>query len=189
MSITGRSLAPALLLFSWMAFASQSFADSGIDLKTSEGALSGTDADLSSSGSILASVERFAPGILTPAAASGGRSFAADGYGLNGIPHGMLFFGTFSGPLTWVITNLTNETHNYTLTGMVRGTMDEKTADGMTSQLTISTGREYFNGSPRVDGDDDVRSSSVPEPSTLGLFGTGTFLLAGELRRRGRVSR
>ena len=189
MSITGRSLASALLLFSWMAFASQSFADSGIDLRTSESALSGTDAGLSSSGSILTSVERFATGILTPATASGGPSFAADGYGLDRIPRGMLFFGTFSGPLTWVITNLTNETHNYTLTGTVRGTMDEKTTDGMASKLTIGTGREYFNGSPRVDGDDDGRSSSVPEPSTFALLGMGTFLLAGELRRRGRVTR
>jgi hypothetical protein len=67
--------------------------------------------------------------------------------------------------------------------------MDEKTADGMASKLTISAGREHFNGSPKVDGDDDVRSSSVPEPSTLGLFGMGTFLLASELRRRGHVSR
>jgi hypothetical protein len=170
MSITGRSLAPALLLFSWMAFASQSFADSGIDLRNSEGTFSGTDGDFASSGSIRRGVEGF--GILTPARATGGRSFAADGYGLNGIPHGMLFFGTFSGQLT----------------GMVRGTMNEKTADGMDSKLTIGTGREYFNGSPRVDGDDNVRSSSVPEPSTLALLGIGSFILAGELRRKGRVT-
>jgi hypothetical protein len=153
-----------------MAFASQSFADRGIDLRNSEGTFSGTDVDLASSGSILTGIEGF--GILTPAKASGGRSFAADGYGLNGIPHGMLFFGTFSGQLT----------------GMVRGTMNEKTAEGMDSKLTIGTGRAYFNGSPRVDSDDDVRSSSVPEPSTFALLGIGVLLLSGELRRRGRVT-
>jgi hypothetical protein len=72
---------------------------------------------------------------------------------------------------------------------MVRGTMDENTADGMASKLTISTGREYFKGSPTVDGDDGVRSSSVPEPSSFALLGMGTFILAGELRRKGRVIR
>ena len=179
MSTTGRLLLSTLLFLSWTLFSGQSFADSGVDFRNSEETFLATNAGF----------EGFATGISTPATASGGPSFALDGDGLNGIPHGMLFFGTFSGPVTWVITNLTNETHNYTLTGLARGTMDEKTADGMASKLTISTGREYSNGSPRVDGDDDVRSSSVPEPSTFGLFGMGTFLLAGELRRRGRVSR
>jgi hypothetical protein len=179
MSTTGRLLSSTLLFLSWTVFSSQSFADSGVDFRNSEGTFSGANAGF----------EGFATGISTPATASGGRSFALDGDGLNGIPHGMLFFGTFSGPVTWVITNFTNETHNYTLTGLARGTMDEKTADGVASKLTISSGSEYFNGSPRVDGDDDVRYSSVPEPSTFGLFGMGTFLLAGELRRRGRVSR
>src|SRR5947209_6667791 len=137
MSITGRSLAPALLLLCLMAFASQSFADGGINLSTSEGALSGTDRDLSSSASIFMGVEGLATWILSPATATGDRSFAADGYGMNGIPHGMLFFGTFSGPLTWVITNLTNETHNYTLTGMVSLTLGGKIIEGKDSKLTI----------------------------------------------------
>jgi hypothetical protein len=179
MSTTGRLLLSTLLFLSWTVFSGQSFADSGLDFRNSEGTVLATNAGFEGS----------ATGISTRATASSGRSFALDGYGLNGIPQGMLFFGTFSRPVTWVITNLTNETHNYTLTGLVRGTTDEKTGDGMASKLTISTGREYFNGSPRVDGGDDVRSSSVPEPSTFELFGMGTFLLAGEIRRRGRVSR
>lgn len=179
MSVTERFLVPALLLLSWTIFSSQCFGDSGVDFRDSGGTFSGMNADF----------EGFAAETLTRSAASSGR-FVAEGYSKSGIPGGVLFIGNFSGLLTWVITNLTNETHNYTLTGTVRGTMDEKTADGMASKLTISTGREHFNGSPKLDGDDDdVRSSSVPEPSTLGLFGMGTFLLAGELRRRGRVSR
>ena len=173
MSITGRSLAPALLLLTLgMVISSRSFADSGVDFSNREGAFSGADADLSSSGPILGDFEGFASGTLTRGTASGGRSFATDGYGMNGIPHGMLFFGTFSGPLT----------------EMVRRTMNEKTAEGMDSKLTIGTGRAYFNGSPRVDSDDDVRSSSVPEPSTFALLGIGVLLLSGELRRRGRVT-
>jgi len=178
MSITGRVLVPTLLLLSWTVFSGQSFADSGVDFRNSEGTFSGTNADF----------EGFAAETLTHSAASG-RSFAAKGLTKSGTPGDVLFIGNFSGPLTWVITNLTNGTHNYTLTGMVRGTMDEKTADGMASKLTIGTGREYFNDSPRVDGDDDVRSSSVPEPSTFALLGMGAFLLSGELRRRGRVTR
>ncbi len=190
MSITGRSLAPALLLLTLgMVISSRSFADSGVDFSNSEGAFSGKDADLSSSGPILTGIENFANCILTPGTASGGRSFAADGYGMNGIPHGMLFFGTFSGPLTWVITNLTNETHNYTLTGPIIGTTSGQTIGGTASKLTISTGRGYFNGSPTVDGDDGVRSASIPEPSTFGLLGMGSIILAGELRRKGRSTR
>ena len=176
MSVTEKLLLPTLLLLSWTIFSGQSLADSGVDRRDSEGAFSGTGAVF----------EGFAAETLTHGAATG-RSFA-DGYSKSGIPGGVLFIGSFSGPLNWVITNL-NGTHNFTLTGLVRGTMDEKTADGMASKLKFSTGREHFNGSPKVDGDDDVRSSSVPEPSTFGLFGMGTFLLAGELRRRGRVSR
>lgn len=179
MSITERLLVPALLVLSWTVFSGHCFADSGVDFRDSEGAFSGMSADF----------EGFAAATLTRSAASSG-SFVAEGYSKSGIPGGVLFIGNFSGPLTWVITNHTAGTHSYTLTGPVSGTMDEKTADGIASKLAISTGREHFNGSPRVDGDDDdVRSSSVPEPSTLGLFGMGTFLLAGELRRRGLVSR
>ena len=190
MSITGRSLAPALLLLSLgMVISSRSFADSGVDFSNSEGAFSGSDADLSSSGPILARVEGFTNGILTPGTARGGRSFATDGYGLNGIPHGMLFFGTFCGPLTWEITNLTNETHNYTLTGPVTGTTSRQTTGGAASKLAISTGRGYFRGSPTVDVEDGVRPASVPEPSTFALLGMGTFILAGELRRKARVTR
>jgi hypothetical protein len=178
MSITERLLAPSLLLLLWTVFSGQGFADSGVDYRNSEGTFSGMNADF----------EGLGPATLTHSGASG-RSFVAEGHSQSGIPRGVLFIGNFSGPLAWVITNFSNGTHNYTLTGLVRGAMDEKTADGMASKLTISAGREHFNGSPKVDGDDDVRSSSVPEPSTLGLFGMGTFLLASELRRRGHVSR
>ena len=176
MSTTGRFLLSTLLLLSWTVFSGQSVADSGVDFRDSERTFSGTNAVFGG----------FAAETLTHAS---GRSFRADGSSKTGTPGGVLFLGNFSGPLAWVITNLTNGTHNYTLTGLARGSVDEKTPDGMASKLTISTGKEYFDGSPRVDGDDDVRSSSVPEPSTFGLFGMGTFLLAGELRRRGRVSR
>jgi hypothetical protein len=50
--------------------------------------------------------------------------------------------------------------------------------------LTINTGKGFFNGSTSISGGDTTIASSVPETSTLTMFGTGMFALAGALRRK-----
>ena len=50
------------------------------------------------------------------------RSFVITGDGMGGIPNGVIFNGTFHGPVTWTPITLANGIHNYTLSGDVTGT-------------------------------------------------------------------
>ena len=48
---------------------------------------------------------------------------------------------------------------------------------GATIQLTINTGKGFFNGRTTISSGDSSSSTVVPEPGSLSLLGTG--LLAG----------
>lgn len=204
MSFSSKFLALALLGFCLM-LPNLSYANSSTDFSNSGGTLSGTNAGLSLSGSALIAVDgynggglvtgdlgtvSFTTGALTGGSLQMGGTFAAggtftiDGNGTGGLPDGVLFSGTFSGPVSWTLTTLANGTHNYTLTGVVTGTMGGSNVNGVTVQLTINTGKGYFNGSTTISGGDTTVETSVPEPSTLALFGAGTMFLAGTLRRK-----
>jgi hypothetical protein len=180
------------------------FGNSSVDFTNSGGTLSGTNSGLSLSGSGLTSVNGLNGGGLitgnlgtvtfsTGALAGGslqmggtfaaGGSFTITGNGTNGIPNGTLFSGTFSAPATWTLVTLADGTHNYTLTGVLSGTLGSGfSTNGVTIQLTVNTGKGFFNGSTQIaSGDTNI---VVPEPGSLSLVGTGILGFAGILRRK-----
>jgi len=194
----------------WMALLAlalpmAAFATNSVDFTNSGGVLSGSSAGLSLTGSELIAVNglngmglvtgdlgsvAFTTGALISGNLQQGGMFAAggtftiSGNGANGIPNGVIFSGTFSGPVTWSVVNLSNGTHNYTLSGAITGTWSNgATVSGATVQLTINTGKGYFDGSTMISSG-DTNISTVPEPGTLGLLGTGLVGLAGALRRK-----
>lgn len=196
-----------ILLMALLALALplMAFANNSVDFTNSGGLLSGSSAGLSLSGSELIAVNGFnGMGLITGALggvsfstgglssgslqmggtfASGG-TFSITGNG-DGIPTGTIFNGSFSGPVTWTLVTLANGTHNYTLTGSITGTWyNGATVDGATVQLTINTGKGFFNGTTNISSGDTNILTTVPEPGTLGLLGTGLIGLAGVLRRK-----
>jgi hypothetical protein len=179
-------------------------ASDNVDFTNGGGTLAGTNAGLSLTGSVLIAVNgfgnlglvtgnlgtvSFTTGALTGGTLQNGGTFAAGGTftittnGTGGLPNATLFNGTFSGPVTWTLVTLANGTHNYTLTGALTGTwVGGASVQGATIQLTINTGKGFFNGSTTLSsGDTNI---VVPEPGTLGLLGTGLVGLAGVLQRK-----
>lgn len=106
-----------------------------------------------------------------------GGNFVITGNGTNGVPNGVIFNGTFSGPVTWSLITLKDGTHHYTLSGALVAMNGEF---GATLQLTVNTG--LFNGSAQGASGDTSLNIMVPEPGTLSLLGTGLIGVAGYIR-------
>jgi len=169
-----------LVAFSFV-FTSSATATNNVDFDDITGALSGTTADLSFSGSIL----------IVAIGSNGGRaaSGATSAKLKPGVPNAALFSSTFPGPVTWTLVKLANQTHNYSLSGVAVGTMAGMVVDSVAVQRTINTATAFLENSTRGENtmfaDGKMTSvSSVPEPSTLSLLLTGSVGTVGMMRRK-----
>ena len=138
----------------------------------SDGTLSGTSGGMTLSNSVLTSISGVCGGgtitgsnlgsvvFNTGSLAGGdlqlGGTFAAGGAltivgtGGSGSPTGNIFQGTFSIPSTWALETLANGTHNYTFAGAVNGTLGGTAGYGGVVNLTVNTGKGFFDGTSSI---------------------------------------
>jgi len=177
-----------------LALPMAAFANSSIDIGNKGGTLSGGSGGFTLTGSTLHNVGdivgsnlgslTFTTGAFTTGNAqqggmlAAGGSFVITGNGTNGVPNGVIFSGSFTGPVTWTLVTTATGTHNYILSGAIAGSG----AVGATVQLTVNTGKGFFGESVQLSSGNT--NLSVPEPGTLSLLGTGLIGLAGVIRRK-----
>lgn len=180
----------------------------GIDIVNRFGSISISAAGISSHGSQLNSFNgitagkghslgsvSFATGVcLSGCNASGipgnsamfssvGSSFIVTGCCSPLVPHGVIFSGSFVGPIMWTLTSPPGAKNlTFTITGTVRGMLfDGRMITGTTTQniFTVAGQLAVGVGHIRVGN-----TFLAPEPGTLGLLGTGLIGIAGVFRRK-----
>jgi hypothetical protein len=181
-------------------------ADSQIDFGNRGGTLSGSNSGMTLSGSTLAGIQgyngsglitgnlgsvSFSTGALTSGTLQAGATFAQGGTfnissaGIDGLPSGTIFSGTFTAPVSWQLATDANANNVYTLIGAVSGTM---TIGGQIYQVTnapiqlaVNTGSGYFHGqAPVMQGKTDV-NCRVPEAGSLMMLGASFLTLLGTM--------
>lgn len=140
----------------------------------------------------------FTTGPLISGTLSGGGTFAAggsitiSGTGSNGIPLGVVFHGTFTGPTTWTASWNPNAGPNhdgrwyYSLTGSFAGVLSngQHVAGKVTEDTFDVPGGKSFDSAVNLNS--GVLNISVPEPETLSMMCTGLLAVGAFFRRKSR---
>jgi hypothetical protein len=113
-----------------------------------------------------------------------GGTFTITGNGANGVHDGVIFSGSFTGPVTWTL--VTTNGNSYQLSGTVSGTwFTGATLNGTTVAETVNLGSTFFVTSATLGkGHTNIVTSVVPEPGALTLLGTGLISLTAMVRRK-----
>jgi len=158
--------------------------------------MSGLTPSSASSSGFSGDTFSFTTGSLVSGTLSGGGTFAAggsitiSGTGANGIPLGVVFHGTFTGPSVWTATWNQNAGPNhdgrwyYSLTGSFAGTLSngQHIAGKVTEDTFDVPGGKAFDSSVNLNG--GVLNISVPEPETLSLMCTGLLAIGAFVKRQ-----
>lgn len=187
-----------LLALLVLAFPLAAFADS-VDFSNLGGTLTGSSTGLALTGSELTGVVglggngpvlgdlgtlTFTTGSLlsgslaTDAVFNSGGSFVITGNGADGVPNGLLFRGSFTSTVIWAYsTTLPGGSEVFDISGKVSGL-------GSTLQGYAVVGSNGFTKVYGTLGSGNTIVGTVPEPGTLGLFGTGLASLVAAVRRK-----
>ena len=99
------------------------------------------------------------------------------------IPEVALFSGSFSGPVTWTLTTLSNGTQRYTVAGVFVNTVRTLPINGTNIQLVSNTEAGSSDGLTTASSGYSY-IGSVPEPSMLVMVGTGLLGLLTKARQK-----
>jgi fibronectin-binding autotransporter adhesin len=155
----------------------------GSQLTGVEGLGLGTCSQASSCGSVSFSTGSLISTVGNVTSFNGGGRFDITGNGTDGMPKGIIFKGTFNGPVTLTLVSSAGGQKTYAVTGSITGTWyNGQTVNGSTAQLYLFTGKNGWMGCSYLGSGNTI--VNVPEPGTLGLLGTGLVCLAGIVRKK-----
>jgi len=183
-----------------LAMSTAAFADT-ITITNEGGTISVSDAGLFSKGSRLMNYNgtssgrtmgtvSFGTGAFSGHSLYSGGTFSSAGsyfdiYGAGGkygAPKGVIFTGAFVGPITWTQIAPSGHQLGFELTGQLAGMLfNGHDATGSTTQIFWASNHQMGLGIGHITMG-TTKLSSTPEPSTLGLLGTGLVGIAALFR-------